>query len=116
MVDSLKALDPKRPIREADIPRRHPGVRVGPRAYVPRLYWEDLISPLRQTGRAPRGHQKSFQRGNQFHPSRLLLWDGWGFYLLSPLQSWMRDLSAPTFARLWGDRSGGCARRVGRDG
>jgi hypothetical protein len=30
-VDSLKVLDPKRPIREADIPRRNLNVRFGPK-------------------------------------------------------------------------------------
>ena len=34
--DSLKVLDPKRPIREADIPRRRPNVRLGPEAEIPR--------------------------------------------------------------------------------
>src|SRR5438874_7904253 len=93
----MSALPPK-----ADIRPRDQDVCFGPGAYVSRLYWEDLISPLRQTGRAPRGHQKSFQGGNQFQPSRLLVWDGWGFYLLSPLQSWMRDLSAPTLCPFMG--------------
>jgi hypothetical protein len=39
---------------------------------------------------------KKLQVGTNFHPSRLSLWDGWGSHLLSPLQSWMRKLGAPT--------------------
>jgi len=39
---------------------------------------------------------KKLSGGNQFHPFTFVSLDGWGFYLLSPLQSWMRKLGAPT--------------------
>jgi hypothetical protein len=34
--------------------------------------------------------------GNQFNPFTFVSLVGWGFFLLSPLQFWMRKLGAPT--------------------
>jgi hypothetical protein len=59
----MSALPPK-----ADIRPRDQDICFGPRAHVPRLYWEDLISPLRQTRRAPRGHQKKLSRREPIPP------------------------------------------------
>jgi hypothetical protein len=39
---------------------------------------------------------KKASGGNQSPSFTFVTWDGWGFYLLSPLQSWMRKLGAPT--------------------
>ena len=42
LVDSLKALDPERPIREADMPRRLEGRRMARLPSLPRLFWTYL--------------------------------------------------------------------------
>jgi hypothetical protein len=48
-----------------------------------------IVAKLLNLSGAP-GHKKSFRREPISILPRLLLWDGWGFYFLSPLQSWMR--------------------------
>ena len=56
------------------------------------------MKAYRERPAAPQHHgsKKAFQAGTNSIPSRLLVWLGGGFFLLSPLQFWMRKLGAPT--------------------
>ena len=42
------------------------------------------------------GSKKAFQAGTNSIPFTFVSLVGWGFFLLSPLQFWMRKLGAPT--------------------
>ena len=73
MVDGLKVLDPKRPIREADMERTFRDFRVGPEAEVALGLLDDLVGAGEQRGRHVKAHCLGrFQVDDKFVPGRSL--------------------------------------------